>query len=96
MQLVEDYRVQDQRYASQKYDCDNFAIGFMADIARAWAEVSNGFEALAFGYVDGHNSEGVCHAWIWVRCPGGEYKWIEPQTNKLLVGKPQSFRTFEA
>ena len=67
MELVADYRLKDPRYAEQIFDCDDYAICFIADLRRAWAGVSHGEEALAFGYVEGLNSIGNAHAWIWHR-----------------------------
>ena len=95
MQLMADYRQDEPHYANQIFDCDDFSVCFVADLRRAWADVSRGYEALAFGFVDGQNMDGDAHVWVWHRDDQGVYTWIEPQMNRCMVGTPRSFKTFE-
>lgn len=95
LRLVEKYRFPEHKYADEIFDCDDFAVCFMADMRRAWADVARCKEALAFGYVDGHNAHNGMHAWIWHRDDLGVYTWVEAQTNDVMMVAPRSFRIFE-
>ena len=66
-------------YDPEIFDCDDFAVCFMADIKRAWAARSRGNEALAFGYIEAELTTGA-HAFIWAIDPGGRINYYEPQT----------------
>lgn len=94
IRLVDAWRLLDPKYAAQIFDCDDYVCTFEADLRRAWASVSNGFEALAFGGVNGLNSEGTGHAWIWHRDEAGVYRWVEAQQNRLMIGTPRNFSMF--
>lgn len=71
-------------YRKEIFDCDNYAVCFMADMYRIWANKSNGTEALLFGYIKGQVESGV-HAWIWQIDDKGKINFIEPQTNQQGV-----------
>ena len=94
MEIVRDYSLPFPKYKKDIYDCDDFTTCLRADVLRAWAELSNGSEPLAFGWVDG-KIDTINHAWIWQRDDKGKYWWIEPQTLGLLKGIPKSIHIFE-
>lgn len=84
------------RYKTEIYDCDNFAGGFDTDVARKWAELSRGDEALAFGYVAASNPEGVAHAFIWQLDDKGQIHYYEPQRDDVLTWLPVVIYFIEA
>lgn len=85
MELVAKYRLNDGSYIVNVRDCDKYAIFFQADILRAWADCSNGEEALAFGYIQGtikdDKGEVSGHAWIWQLDDKGVLWFLHGQTN---------------
>jgi hypothetical protein len=93
--LMEQYAQPMPKYAKEIFDCDDFTTCLRADILRGWASLSRGNEALPFGWVNGKDSEGQSHAWMWCRDDKGIYHWIEPQTLRLMIGRPQAFHVFE-
>jgi hypothetical protein len=82
-------------YKDQKMDCDDHCILFMADIKRAWNDLSDGNEALAFGFVEGNNAEGNRHAWIWQLDDSMNINYIEAQSNRKLKGQPKEIDIIE-
>ena len=72
-------------YRPEIFDCDDFAVCFLADVRRAWAERSRGVEALAFGYVFAILAGGDPHAFIWALDPSGEIRYYEPQTGNAFT-----------
>jgi hypothetical protein len=86
----------DPDYVKDKFDCDDFSTCFIADIRRAWAELSRGEEALAFGYIEGRKPDGKMHAWIWQLDDALNINFIEPQTNSRLEWTPQKINVIEA
>ncbi len=94
--LMENKRWEDPVFAHDKFDCNSFCITFMADIKRAWADLSEGQDALAFGMVTGEDKEDSQHAWIWQIDDQKNVNWIEPQTNKRKTGEPYRIRNFSA
>ena len=71
------------KYRKNRWDCDNFAIDFMAQMNRLWNERCESDQALLFGYISGLPEVGEHHAWIWHIDDKGVIRHIEPQTNKL-------------
>ena len=94
--LMENKRWEDPVFVKDKFDCNSFCVTFMADIKRAWADLSEGSSALAFGMVSGADQEGRSHAWIWQIDDQKNVNWIEPQTNKRKSGIPYKIRNFSA
>ncbi len=71
-------------YKSEIWDCDDFAVAFMAAVRTRWAKVSRGKEALAFGYVSGLVEGMGNHAFIWAVDDKGVVNFYEPQTGKRV------------
>lgn len=69
-------------YKSEIFDCDDFAVCFMAAVKTRWAEVSRGKESLAFGYVAADVKGMGMHAFIWHLNDKGNITFYEPQTGK--------------
>jgi|SRR3990167_109409 len=72
-------------YKNEIFDCDDFAVCFLADIKKGWAKRSHGREALAFGYISADIKDGaahVLHAFIWQLNDKKEINFYEPQTGK--------------
>ena len=92
MGLVEKYRNDDGDYEINRRDCDKYAIFFQADILRAWADICDSDEALAFGYcsgtvtvtIDGTDTQSK-HAWIWQLDDKGVVHFIQGQTNEIMT-----------
>ena len=94
--LMRKYRRKERDWTKQIFDCDDFAVCFIADMRRGWANECRKNEALAFGYVEAFIPElDGWHAFIWMRDDKGRIHWIEPQTNNLLNCTPESIRIFE-
>jgi hypothetical protein len=75
------------RYASQIWDCDNFADGMVNDVNREWAERCSKKEALLHGYVEGliiKDGIRVRHAWAWQVDDRGIGRFIEPQNDSVF------------
>ena len=74
-------------YRSEVFDCDKFAVCFMANVYLRWAKISKGSEALAFGYIAA-NVEGMgWHAFIWHVDDQGVIRFYEPQNGHLAAYK---------
>jgi len=74
------------KYEREKFDCDDFAITYWADIKRAWAKIHKGAESLACGIVDGEfisktDEKPFRHTMIWVFTKQGTIVFIEPQAD---------------
>lgn len=69
-------------YKSEIFDCDDFAVCFMAAIKTRWAKVSRGSQALAFGYISADVQGMGQHAFIWHLNGRGGITFYEPQTGK--------------
>lgn len=82
-------------YKAEVFDCDDFAICFMAALAVAWARKTKRPEALAFGYISARLDAGQ-HAFIWHMDDNGTVRFYEPQTGKLADYKPLSVRAVES
>jgi hypothetical protein len=82
-------------FESEIYDCDNYAVGFMADVSRKWAQLSHGKEALAFGYISAYNADNIYHAFIWQMDDKGSVNFIEPQTDSVINWTPQRITIME-
>lgn len=67
-------------YKSEIFDCDDFAVCFMAEVKKRWAKVSRGKEALAFGYIAADVKGIGLHAFIWHLSPEGRISFYEPQS----------------
>jgi hypothetical protein len=91
MELVEKYRNDDGDYEANRRDCDKYAVFFQADILRAWADICDSYEALAFGYVSGtiidDDGKQGGHAWIWQLDDKGVIQYIQAQSNKPMTWK---------
>lgn len=74
-------------YASEIFDCDNFAIAFMAAVQLQWARISKGKEALAFGYIWADVEGMGMHAFIWHMDQLGVIRFYEPQSGKRVEYK---------
>ena len=63
----------------------------------AWADktTTEGALALAFGYMDGVNANGIGHAWVWVICNGIPL-FYEGQTGRPMAKPPLSMNDAEA
>lgn len=70
-------------YRSEIWDCDDFAVAFLAAVRTRWAKVSRGQEALACGYISGIVDGMGNHAFIWVATPAGGIDFYEPQTGHV-------------
>ena len=81
-EMVERFRWDDPPPHPQKFDCDDYAATFLADLRRAWANHSKCDEALAFGSAwvqfGGHTDT---HRLIW-QYDGAKVHLWEPQSNK--------------
>ncbi len=96
MALMRKFRRQETWYRKEIFDCDDYAICFMADIKRGWAEVSLGNDSLAFGYISAVNPDGVMHAFIWQLDDQGSINFIEPQTDTIISWRPIGVKCIEA
>lgn len=80
-------------YKPEIFDCDDFAICYIAAIKRAWAK-TGAKEPLAFGYIDGKIDAGG-HAWAWAMDNDGKIFFIEPQTGELMTRQVLEIWTVE-
>jgi len=76
------------KYEKEKFDCDDFAITYWADIKRMWAKRHKGNEALACGIVDGEfiaktDEKPFSHTMIWVLTKDNGLTFIEPQIDAI-------------
>jgi len=83
-------------YKSEIFDCDDFAVCFMADIKRRWANISHGQESLAFGYIAAIIEGLGNHAFIWQMDDDGNVNFYEPQTGKRIHYKLLSVSLVES
>lgn len=83
-------------YKSEIFDCDDFAVCFMANVKTRWAKLG-GKEALAFGYIEAQ-VEGMSspHAFIWHMEEGGNVRFYEPQTGSRWTPILRTVRLVEA
>jgi hypothetical protein len=88
-------REESPKYRDDIMDCDDHCSLFIADIKRAWADLSEGNEALAFGYISGTNADGENHAWIWQMDDNLSLNMVEAQTNRKMKGIPKDIRMIE-
>lgn len=74
-------------YKKEIFDCDDFAICYLAALKIAWAKKSRGCQALALGYIEGlieYPDGWKRHAWAWTMDADGKIYFIEPQTGELM------------
>jgi hypothetical protein len=89
-------RQYEPEYKSGIYDCEDFCVSFLADIKRAWADLSDGNVPLAFGYIEAYNEAGTLHAFIWQLDDQMNINFIEPQRNARMTGTFKKYNTIEA
>ena len=77
-------------YKSEIFDCDDFAVCFMAAVKTRWANISRGKESLAFGYISADVMNKGQHAFIWHLDDFGLIHFYEPQTGELVDYKLNS------
>jgi len=82
-------------YKSDIWDCDDFAVQFVAAIRRRWAKVSRGVEALTFGYIEAQKAGAEWHSFVWFLDDKGEIHFYEPQTGKRAQYKIAKVRLIE-
>ena len=68
------------KYATDIFDCDDWALCFDADMRRAWANRSRGKEALACGQVLLTRPSGARHAQNWYMDAELVFRLLEPQS----------------
>lgn len=74
-------------FRSEIFDCDDFAVCFMAAVKKEWARNSRGNQALAFGYISAEVEGKGMHAFIWQLDSSGVFNFYEPQTGKKVEYK---------
>ena len=79
-----------KKYREDIWDCDNFAIQFMAKMQARWAKISKGKEALCFGYIKAYIGGKNPHAFIWMITDQKKLVYYEPQTGSRIAPKFES------
>lgn len=80
-------------YKAEVWDCDDFAVAFMAEVRKKWAKMGAS-EPLAFGYIEAY-IDGY-HAFIWHIDDKGQIAYYEPQNGKKISPKLGLVRLVEA
>ena len=84
------------KYKPEIWDCDNYAVAFMAQVQERWAKISRGKEALLFGYISANFKGTGQHAFIWLIDDSGELHYYEPQTGREFKPEMISVRLMES
>ena len=83
-------------FTPEIWDCDNYAVAFMAAVQKRWAKISRGKEALAFGYIEAELPGRGWHAFNWHMDDRGVIRFYEPQSGQRVDCKLLTVRLVEA
>lgn len=83
-------------YRKDLYDCDNFAVGACADLAREWQGLRGVTVPLACGYCEAFTPAGTLHAFLWQIDDKRRVNFYEPQRDERLSWTPKTLRVVES